>query len=110
MPERMIAHDPEFFLFTAQFRGLKAAIFEAEAYADYVACGKDPAVIHGMCEGYRAGAGYDRRLEDEDKAPGRKVAAPGQDLWGRGGARGAWHGELDPGRDAAPAQRSQALD
>jgi haloacetate dehalogenase len=109
-PERMIAPDPEFFLFTGQFRGLKPTIFEAEAYADYVACGKDPAVIHGMCECYRAGAGYDRRLDDQDKAAGRKIAAPVQVLWGAKGALGAWYDVLDIWRSWASDVRGQALD
>ena len=109
-PERMIAPDPEFFLFTAQFRGLKPTIFEPEAYADYVACGKDPAVIHGMCECYRAGAGYDRKLDDADKAAGRKIAAPVQVLWGAKGALGAWYDVLDIWRGWASDVRGQALD
>jgi haloacetate dehalogenase len=110
MPETLIAPDPEYFLFQAQFRGVGPKIFSAEAYADYVACAKDPAVVHGMCECYRAGAGFDRRLDEADKAAGRKIACPTQVLWGAKGAVGTWYDPLAVWGEWASDLRGQALD
>ncbi|MET0273342.1 MAG: alpha/beta hydrolase, partial [Phenylobacterium sp.] len=76
-PERLIGHDPEYFM----WRG-GTTDFDPEAYADYIACAQDPAVIHGWCQDYRAGAGYDRRADDADKEAGRFIACPVQVLWG----------------------------
>jgi pimeloyl-ACP methyl ester carboxylesterase len=36
----------------------------------------DPAVVHGMCEDYRAGLRADRRDEEADRAAGRKIQCP----------------------------------
>jgi haloacetate dehalogenase len=47
-----------------------------EAYADLRAALCDPAVVHGMCEDYRAGLTVDRAADDADKAAGRRIACP----------------------------------
>jgi haloacetate dehalogenase len=41
--------------------------------------------IHAFCEDYRAGATIDRRLDEEDQAAGRRIAAPLLALWGAKG-------------------------
>ena len=64
MPETLIGADPEFFFFRSQFGGLIPS-FDPHAYADYVRAAKNPSVIHAMCEDYRAGAGYDRLLDEQ---------------------------------------------
>ena len=38
-----------------------------------------------MCADYRAGAGLDRRLDEADRAAGRRIAAPLHFLWAEGG-------------------------
>jgi haloacetate dehalogenase len=108
VPETLIAPDPEYFFFQAQFRGILRE-FEAEAYADYVRCAKDPATIHAMCEDYRAGASFDRRLDDADRGR-RKITCPTQVLWGAKGAVGAWYDVLEVWRDWADDLRGEALD
>lgn len=45
-------------------------------HADARAAFRDPAVVHGMCEDYRAGLRVDRVHEEADRAAGRKVACP----------------------------------
>ncbi len=55
----------------------------------------DPAVIHGTREDYRAGASYDRRLNDEGRKAGRKIACPTQVLWGNKGAVETWYDVLE---------------
>jgi haloacetate dehalogenase len=42
-------------------------------YADVWAAFRDPAVVHGMCEDYRAGLRVDRAHEEADRAAGRKI-------------------------------------
>lgn len=108
-PERFIEKDPEYFFFRSQARG-GVAPFDEEAFADYIACAKDPDVIHAMCEDYRAGATFDRLRDEEDKAAGRKIACPVQVLWGARGAVGAWYNPLEVWSEWAPDLRGQAID
>jgi haloacetate dehalogenase len=65
--------------------------FRADALADYIHALHDPAVVHAICEDYRAGASCDRRLDDEDRAAGRRIVAPLQVLWAGQGALAAWY-------------------
>lgn len=109
VPETLIAHDPEFFFFDAEFGGVIRS-FRPDAVADYARCARDPAVIHGICEDYRAGATCDRRLDDEDRAAGRKISSPTQILWSGRGALAAWYDTLAVWRDWADDVTGQALD
>lgn len=106
--EALIQPDPELFFFRAQFRSILTG-FE-EAYGDYLNCAKDPAVIHAMCEDYRAGASYDRLLDEADRAAGRKIACPVQVLWGAKGALAAWYDTLAVWSEWASDLRGQAID
>jgi len=45
-------------------------------HADAWAAFRDPAVVHGMCEDYRAGPRTDRAHEETDRAASRKVTCP----------------------------------
>jgi len=45
-------------------------------HADVWAAFRDPAVVHGMCEDYRAGLGIDRRHDEEDRVAGRRITCP----------------------------------
>jgi haloacetate dehalogenase len=90
VPETIIGADPERFFLDAQFGGVLRG-FRADALADYIHALHDPAVVHAICEDYRAGASCDRRLDDEDRAAGRRIAAPLQVLWAGQGALAAWY-------------------
>jgi haloacetate dehalogenase len=100
----------------------------AEAYEDFRAAIHDPAVVHGMCEDYRAGLGPDRAAEDADRAAGRRIGCPRLVLWSRhddladlfGDVLGIWRawaedvrgGEIDCGHhmaEEAPDQLAAAL-
>lgn len=109
LPETLIGSDPEYFFFKGQYPHA-AAIFGAEALADYVAAVKRPSVVHAMCEDYRAGAGYDRRLDEADRKAGNKIACPLQVLWGGKGALAAWYDTLAVWREWADDVRGQSLD
>lgn len=60
--------------------------FDADAMADYLHCGSEPAAIHAACEDYRAGWAIDRVHDQEDSDSGRRIAASTLVLWGREGA------------------------
>jgi haloacetate dehalogenase len=45
-------------------------------HADVWAAFADPAVVHGMCEDYRAGLRTDRAHEEADRAAGRTIRCP----------------------------------
>jgi haloacetate dehalogenase len=109
VPERLIGHDPEFFFFDAEFGGALRG-FAPEAVADYARAVRDPAVVHAICEDYRAGATCDRRLDDEDRAAGRRIGCPTQVLWGGRGALAAWYDTLAVWRDWAGDVTGRALD
>ena len=74
-PERAICADPD-----AWYGGTPEAM-GAQAYADYRAAIRDPAVIHGMIEDYRAGLGIDRQHDEADRQAGRKITCPALVLW-----------------------------
>jgi haloacetate dehalogenase len=82
LPERLLAADPEGFYFTG-----REGLFDPEALAEYQSALRDPAVIHAICEDYRAGATYDRELDEADKGS-RRIACPLLVLWGAQGPLG----------------------
>ena len=47
-----------------------------EAHTDLWTALRDPEVVHGMLEDYRAGLTVDRAADDDDRANGRKVKCP----------------------------------
>lgn len=48
----------------------------AEAYEDVWAALRDPDVVHGMVEDYRAGLTVDREADDSDRANGKTITCP----------------------------------
>ncbi|WP_332770608.1 alpha/beta fold hydrolase [Phenylobacterium sp.] len=106
-PETLIGHDPDTF-FGSMLRGGKGP-FAADAYADYRKAIADPAVIHAMCEDYRAGASYDIAADEADRGK-TKIAAPVQVLWGARGALAAWYDVLAVWREWAHDVQGHAID
>ena len=66
--ERVICADPE-----AWYRPNRE-LMGAGNLDDYLRAIHDPAVVHAMCEDYRAGLGIDRAHDEADRAAGRTVA------------------------------------
>jgi haloacetate dehalogenase len=58
------------------------------AAAEYARHTTDPAMIHGMCEDYRAAASIDLKFDDADLKAGKKVQCPLVTLWAANGAMG----------------------
>ncbi|MEU9834167.1 alpha/beta hydrolase [Streptosporangium sp. NPDC048047] len=73
--ERVINADPD-----AWYRATPEQM-GAEAYEDYRRAIHDPAVVHAMCEDYRAGLGVDRATDDADRRAGRRITCPVLFLW-----------------------------
>lgn len=69
--ERVIDLDPSAWYSTPS----RAEMGEGN-YADLWAALRDPAVVHGMCEDYRAGLRIDREHEEADRAAGRRIICP----------------------------------
>jgi haloacetate dehalogenase len=69
--ERVICADPD-----AWYRTPPPEVMGADAHADLWQALRNPAVVHGMCEDYRAGLGIDRAHEEQDRAAGRRVTCP----------------------------------
>jgi haloacetate dehalogenase len=96
MPERLMAGDATAYLHTllGGMGGANAlSIFEPQALAEYERCfsmpplnGSDlPAMIHTMCEDYRASAGIDLDHDRESRAHGDKIKCDLFVIWGERG-------------------------
>ena len=79
LPERLLAADPEGFYFAG-----REHLFTPDALAEYRRCLRDPAVIHAICEDYRAGATIDYELDRADLGA-RRIGYPTLALWGADG-------------------------
>ena len=58
-----------------------AEVMGAEAHADVWDALRDPAVVHAMCEDYRAGLTIDVAHDRADREAGRRLRCPVQLLW-----------------------------
>jgi haloacetate dehalogenase len=78
--------------------------FHPEALADYLACARNPDMIRGMCEDYRAAATIDLEHDRATRAAGRKVQCPMLMLWGAKGKIGKWYEPLPIWRQYCAAE------
>ena len=69
--ERIINADPD-----AWYRTPPPAEMGEANHTDLWAALRNPAVVHGMCEDYRAGLSIDRAHEEADRAASRRIACP----------------------------------
>jgi haloacetate dehalogenase len=85
IPEHMIGLDPDFFYESCLvgWGATRIEDFAPEILADYRRCWRDPAMIHGSCSDYRAGASIDLDHDKEDT--GRRVECPALAFWGSRG-------------------------
>ncbi len=91
-PETMMSADPEFFIRRKLSKTDQGtAFFDPAALAEYIRCIKNPAVVHAMCEDYRATFGVDLDMDTADFEAGRKVTTPALILWGAKGGVGRNH-------------------
>ncbi|MDT0166407.1 alpha/beta hydrolase [Actinotalea sp. AC32] len=85
--ERVIGTDPD-----AWYR-LDADAMGRGNHEDALAAVRDPAVVHAMCEDYRAGLGPDRAADDADRRAGRRVRCPVHVLWAQDDDMGTLYGD-----------------
>ena len=105
LPEQMIGADPDWYC----LRG-RRHLFDPEALAEYLRCFRDPETRHAICEDYRAGATIDYRMDEADRAAGRRIACPLLALWaGRNPIHEAYD-VLAVWRDWADDVRGRAFD
>jgi len=108
LPEHLIGADPEFYLNVKM--GLWSGDgfrFADEAWAEYLRCFSDPAMIHASCEDYRAAASID--LEHDEADMDRKIDCPLLVLWGERGLVEKEYDVLETWRERAADVRGSAL-
>ena len=94
LPERLSGGDPDVYYLPNR------ALFHPEALDVYLRAVHDPATIHATCEDYRAGATFDRALDDADRGV-RRIACPVLVLWAARGELERWYDPIDVWRDWA---------
>jgi haloacetate dehalogenase len=112
LPERLIGGDPDAFWIAAERIGIKPGDprYPDDVLAAYRAQLDDPGAVEAMCEDYRAGATFDRALDDADRGE-RTIACPVLALWGANGALPLFYGDpLELWRPYAPDVRGRAID
>ena len=69
--------------------------FHPDALTDYLAAVRNPEMIRGMCEDYRAAATVDLEHDRASREARQKVQCPMLVLWGSSGKIGKWYEPLD---------------
>lgn len=85
LPETLIESSATFYLdqtLASWTRDKTLSAFDEQALSHYRSLFADRGRIHAVCEDYRAGATFDRKVDAEDRADGRRIAAPTLLLWG----------------------------
>jgi haloacetate dehalogenase len=90
-PENLISEAPESWFMVHTTRGGPSNFFHPEALADYLACARNPQMIRGMCEDYRAAASIDLEHDRASRTAGEKIQCPVMALWGAKGPIGKWY-------------------
>ena len=92
-PEWLIGKAPEEWWHQHTARGQSDA-FAPEALADYLAAVRQPEMVRGMCEDYRAAIGIDLEHDRASRAAGEKISCPLLALWGAKGSIAKWYDAL----------------
>ena len=74
-------------------------LFHPDALADYFAAVRQPEMVRGMCEDYRAAVSIDLEHDRASRAAGIKVRCPVLALWGAKGKIATWYDALAVWRD-----------
>jgi len=80
--------------------------FHPDALADYLAAARNPDMIRGMCEDYRAAATIDFAHDQASRDAGDKIQCPLLVLWGAKGKIGQWYDALEIWRQYCAADVS----
>jgi haloacetate dehalogenase len=104
LPERLIGAEPEFFL---RHSLRDPAVFDPEAFAEYLRCFENPETIRATCDEYRAGATIDLVHDRADR--GRRITMPLLVLWGERSSQGSGYDVLGVWREHAENVSGQGL-
>jgi haloacetate dehalogenase len=104
LPERLIGAEPEFFL---RHSLRDPAVFEPEAFAEYLRCFKNPETIRATCDEYRAGATIDLVHDRADR--GRRITMPLLVLWGERSSQGSGYDVLGVWREHAESVSGRGM-
>jgi haloacetate dehalogenase len=104
-PERVIGAAPDAF-----FARLDQPFFDPAAREQYRRCYTEPDMIHATCEDYRAGATYDFKLDEADRAAGARIRCPVLALWGSQGLVGRTYDVLEVWRTWADDVEGQPIE
>ncbi len=108
LPETMIGHDPALFLRKHIDGQLKTPGATEEAiFNDYLRCYQQPAMIHAVCEDYRAAATID--LVDDAQDSEKRIECPLLLLWGEKGTVGQLYDVVETWQDKARHVQGNAL-
>jgi haloacetate dehalogenase len=106
LPESLIGGNADAFI-RAIFGAAVPKFIEPEAYAEYLRCFSDPAVIHASCEEWRASATIDMRHDEADLD--KKITCPVLVLWGLKGFVGKKYDVLSLWRERADKVTGKGL-
>jgi haloacetate dehalogenase len=70
-----------------------------KAQLEYRRLNSDPAMLHGMCEDYRASASLDLKIDEADLKAGKKIQCPLLVLWAATGSMGKLYDVLSIWKD-----------
>lgn len=91
-PETIISAAPEAWFRAHTNREPKEdGFFHPEALADYLAAARNPEMIRGMCEDYRAAATIDLDHDRASRETGDRIRCPLLAMWGTKGKIGQWY-------------------
>jgi haloacetate dehalogenase len=110
IPERLLGHEPEFWIRAMIERLLPAGTtMEPDVMAEYIRFFSDPATIAATCADYRAAATTDLAHDDASAAAGEKVTCPTLVLWGEQSFVGQSYQPLEVWREYATDVHGRAL-
>lgn len=108
LPETMIGHDPGLFLRKHIEGQLKIpGATEPSIFNDYLRCYQSEAMIHAVCEDYRAASTID--LEDDEQDRHKRIESPLLLLWGAKGTVGQLYNVTETWQDKARDIQGHAL-
>jgi haloacetate dehalogenase len=100
LPEHMIMGDTDYFLSKTLARQIRTdGASDPRVFEEYRRCFSDPALVHAVCEDFRASASIDLQHDAADST--KRVQAPLMILWGK-------HGIIEQQFDALRLWREKA--
>jgi haloacetate dehalogenase len=110
LPERLIAAAGDFYVNEIIDRWLgPSASLDPRAREAYLAAFRDPAVVHAVCEEYRAGSTVDIAHDRDDRDAARQLACPVLVLWSADDLAGRFFDPLATWRKWTTNVRGRAI-